>query len=322
MQQELENAQTQAQKEKEAAAEDPDALAAFQEAHAAQGSDDDDDDVMPQVSRLQRKSRAMVMDDEEEEEEEEDAAAGDSTRKPPVASSTAAPPLTAANANAVPSASTTTATAGATGIDFPPESAAEDIQAGDLVNIDLGDEDEQRESERNIHSFEIRTDAVEHVKSHCIQIDYPTLEEYDFRHDTSNPDLPIDLKPTTAIRSYQEKSLSKMFGRGRARSGIIVLPCGAGKTLVGITATATIKKSTLVLCTSSVAVEQWAAQFRLWSTVPEDRISRFTAKTKEVDKIHLNEAGITVGIEMPPERERERDATSLPPVHQPPSCCL
>ena len=33
-------------------------------------------------------------------------------------------------------------------------------------------------------------------------------------------------------RPYQDKSLSKMFGNGRARSGIIVLPCGAGKSLV------------------------------------------------------------------------------------------
>jgi DNA excision repair protein ERCC-3 len=48
----------------------------------------------------------------------------------------------------------------------------------------------------------------------------------------------------------QEKSLSKMFGNGRSRSGIIVLPCGAGKTLVGITAATTIRKSTLVFCTT------------------------------------------------------------------------
>lgn len=40
------------------------------------------------------------------------------------------------------------------------------------------------------------------------------LEEYDFRNDTLNPNLPIDLKPTTVIRPYQEKSLSKMFGNG------------------------------------------------------------------------------------------------------------
>ena len=45
-----------------------------------------------------------------------------------------------------------------------------------------------------------------------------------------------------------------MFSNGRARSGVIVLPCGAGKTLVGITAACTIKKRVMVLCTSGVAV--------------------------------------------------------------------
>lgn len=53
-----------------------------------------------------------------------------------------------------------------------------------------------------------------------------------------------------------------MFGNGRARSGIIVLPCGAGKTLVGVTAACTVKKRCLVLCTSGVAVEQWRSQVR------------------------------------------------------------
>lgn len=40
------------------------------------------------------------------------------------------------------------------------------------------------------------------------------LEEYDFRNDTVNPNLEIDLKPATIIRPYQETSLSKMFGNG------------------------------------------------------------------------------------------------------------
>jgi len=46
-----------------------------------------------------------------------------------------------------------------------------------------------------------------------------------------------------------------MFSNGRARSGVVVLPCGAGKTLAGITAACTIKKSIMVLCTSGVSVE-------------------------------------------------------------------
>lgn len=40
------------------------------------------------------------------------------------------------------------------------------------------------------------------------------LEEYDFRNDTVNANLDIDLKPSTVIRPYQETSLSKMFGNG------------------------------------------------------------------------------------------------------------
>ena len=77
--------------------------------------------------------------------------------------------------------------------------------------------------------------------------------------------LPIHLKPHTHVRPYQEKCLNKMFGNTRARSGIIVLPCGAGKTLVGIAAATTIRKSCLVLTVNSVSVEQWRNQFILWT---------------------------------------------------------
>ncbi|KAL3499317.1 hypothetical protein ACH5RR_038410 [Cinchona calisaya] len=55
--------------------------------------------------------------------------------------------------------------------------------------------------------------------------------------------------------------------KGRARSGIIVLPCGAGKSLVGVSAAFRIRKSCLSLATNAVSVDQWALQFKLWSTI-------------------------------------------------------
>lgn len=67
---------------------------------------------------------------------------------------------------------------------------------------------------QEVHSFEIDTLQVEKVKKRCVELDFPMLEEYDFRNDIENPDLPIDLKPTAKVRPYQEKSLSKMFGNG------------------------------------------------------------------------------------------------------------
>jgi superfamily II DNA or RNA helicase len=59
-----------------------------------------------------------------------------------------------------------------------------------------------------------------------------------------------------------------MFGNGRARSGIIVLPCGAGKSLTGVTAASTIKKSCIVMCINNASVRQWKEQFVLWTNVP------------------------------------------------------
>ena len=58
-------------------------------------------------------------------------------------------------------------------------------------------------------------------------------------------------------------------------AGIIVLPCGAGKSLVGITAAARIRKSVLVLVTNSVSVDQWKHQFKLWTNLQDHQISRY-----------------------------------------------
>ncbi|RZC59931.1 hypothetical protein C5167_021689 [Papaver somniferum] len=136
--------------------------------------------------------------------------------------------------------------------------------------------------EKETHSFEVDPAQVENVKQRCLPnaLNYPMLEEYDFRNDTVNPDLNMELKPQAQLRPYQEKSLSKMFGNGRARSGIIVLPCGAGKSLVGVSAACRIRKSCLCLATNNVSVDQWAYQFRLWSTIRDDQIFSFTSENK------------------------------------------
>ena len=59
-------------------------------------------------------------------------------------------------------------------------------------------------------SFQVKGDSVEIVKRRAIDLDYPLMEEYDFRNDRINPDVPMDLKPHTRIRRYQERSLSKV----------------------------------------------------------------------------------------------------------------
>jgi len=134
----------------------------------------------------------------------------------------------------------------------------------------------------SIDDFEVDPTKVREVKERCAALNWPLLEEYDFRNDKEAIELQIELKPETRIRDYQANSLARMFGNHRARSGIIVLPCGAGKTLVGIVAACTVRRSCLVLCNSSVSVEQWYNQFLMWAKLPEEQITRFTADHKKM----------------------------------------
>ncbi|XP_053203628.1 general transcription and DNA repair factor IIH helicase subunit XPB-like [Panonychus citri] len=142
------------------------------------------------------------------------------------------------------------------------------------------DDDDDNETLQTV-SFEVKQEYIEIIQKQCIVLEHPLLAEYDFKNDSVNPNINIDLKPSAVLRPYQEKSLRKMFGNGRARSGIIVLPCGAGKSLVGVTSCCTVRKRCLVLCNSGVSVEQWKAQFKMWSTADDSIICRFTSDAKD-----------------------------------------
>lgn len=163
------------------------------------------------------------------------------------------------------------------------ETAVAAVVPDDITNFyeKIDNEDDEEEANLKTVSFEVNQEKIEVIQKRCNEIEHPLLAEYDFRNDTVNPDINLDLKPAAVLRPYQEKSLRKMFGNGRARSGVIVLPCGAGKSLVGVTAVCTVRKRALILCNSGVSVEQWKQQFKMWSTADDSMICRFTSDAKD-----------------------------------------
>ncbi|MCE9636776.1 MAG: helicase-associated domain-containing protein [Planctomycetes bacterium] len=86
------------------------------------------------------------------------------------------------------------------------------------------------------------------------------------------------------VRDYQRISVDAFAPRGapHAGHGVVVLPCGAGKTLVGVLAAERVRASVLVLCTSDAAVEQWVREFRDRTDLPPDAVGRYTGRSKEV----------------------------------------
>jgi DNA excision repair protein ERCC-3 len=163
----------------------------------------------------------------------------------------------------------------------PQDDENKEIAEQDAMMAQLLEEDDDDEQPDQVHAFEVKPASIQALRKRCEVIDYPLTVEYDFRNDTMNPNLEIDLKPAAQIRPYQEQALSKMFGNGRARSGIIVLPCGAGKTLVGITAACTVKKGIIVLCTSTMSVTQWRNEFLNWTNINPEDIACFTRHEKQ-----------------------------------------
>ncbi|CAB9503326.1 transcription factor complex helicase XPB subunit [Seminavis robusta] len=150
-------------------------------------------------------------------------------------------------------------------------------------NVD-GEPADGPEEALGVECFPIDPSQVDQVRQRAIELGHPLAEEYDFQSDHSIPNLPpIHLKPETKIRTYQSRALSQMLGSGRARSGMIVLPCGAGKTLTGVTAAHTIKKSVLCLTTNAVSVRQWKEQFQKWTTIKDSHIAVFTANSKRAN---------------------------------------
>ncbi len=128
------------------------------------------------------------------------------------------------------------------------------------------------------------------LKQALIGIGYPAEDLAGY---TAGADLPTALREVAAtglpfhVRDYQREAADVFYAGGDVRggSGGIVLPCGAGKTIVGIAAMALLQKSTLVLTTSITAVKQWRREILDKTTLTEDQVKEYTGETKDIGPV-------------------------------------
>jgi len=92
-----------------------------------------------------------------------------------------------------------------------------------------------------------------------------------------------------ALRPYQRDAVAAFLGDrpGSGGSGVVVLPCGAGKTVVGLAAMAALSQHTLVLCTSNTAVRQWRREILDKTTARPEDVATYGADGKRVGPITL-----------------------------------
>jgi len=131
-----------------------------------------------------------------------------------------------------------------------------------------------------------------HIKQALIKIDFPVEDLAGY--EDGDP-CEIEIKPPDEsgtgllLRDYQVSAINAFYQGGgpEGGSGVVVLPCGAGKTMVGIGTMQILQTETLILVTNTIALRQWRDELLSRTFVTEDMIGEYSGDKKEIKPITI-----------------------------------
>jgi DNA excision repair protein ERCC-3 len=145
----------------------------------------------------------------------------------------------------------------------------------------------------NSHTIQVNASRRGHIKQALIHIGFPAEDLAGY---TDGSPISMKLRTITAAgkefqpRAYQYGASAAFYAGGAPSggSGVVVLPCGAGKTIVGLATIADIQRATLILSTNTVAVRQWIQEFLDKTDIPPEMIGEYTGDRKEIRPITVS----------------------------------
>ncbi|MGA1479532.1 MAG: DNA repair helicase XPB [Candidatus Nanopelagicales bacterium] len=121
-----------------------------------------------------------------------------------------------------------------------------------------------------------------HLKQVLLTLGWPAEDEAGYVDGEAHP---IALREDGwHLRDYQRNAVEGFWAGG---SGVVVLPCGAGKTIVGAAAMAKAQATTLILVTNTVSARQWKAELLARTTLTEDEIGEYSGARKEIRPVTI-----------------------------------
>jgi DNA excision repair protein ERCC-3 len=121
-----------------------------------------------------------------------------------------------------------------------------------------------------------------HLKQALLKVGWPADDEAGYVDGEAHP---ISLDTTGwEIRAYQEQAVEGFWAGG---SGVVVLPCGAGKTIVGAAAMAKAGATTLILVTNTVAGRQWRRELIARTSLTDEEIGEYSGERKEIRPVTI-----------------------------------
>jgi DNA excision repair protein ERCC-3 len=129
---------------------------------------------------------------------------------------------------------------------------------------------------RDAHTWAFAPEQRAALKLALLHQNQPVDDRTAF-HNGATLNLALDKR--VMLREYQRAAIERMLSGG---SGVVVLPCGAGKTLVGIGLMSELQASTLILTPSIVAARQWTREIASRTTLDESQIGEYSGERKQV----------------------------------------
>lgn len=130
------------------------------------------------------------------------------------------------------------------------------------------------------------------IKQHCIHLGFPVEDLAGYHQgETINMELRSKLPGGRSfqLRDYQKQAVSAFYQDGAVHggSGVLVLPCGSGKTIIGLAAMAEVGCATLILTTNVTSVRQWKQELMAKTSLTSDMIGEYSGSMKEVKPITI-----------------------------------
>jgi DNA excision repair protein ERCC-3 len=131
-------------------------------------------------------------------------------------------------------------------------------------------------------SYTVDAWARGHIKQELLKIGWPAEDLAGYTPGTPHP---IDLdEDGWQLRPYQRQAVESFSEGG---SGVVVLPCGAGKTLVGAGAMAETRTTTLILVTNTVSARQWRDELLRRTSLTPEEIGEYSGQSKEIKPVTI-----------------------------------
>src|SRR5450755_3756874 len=148
-------------------------------------------------------------------------------------------------------------------------------------------------SQLDRNTIQVDSSRRGHIKQALIHIGFPAEDLAGY---TDGSSLPLQLRPETLQgkafepRAYQDAASAAFYAGGAPSggSGVVVLPCGAGKTIVGLVTMASVQRATLILTPNTVAVRQWINEIIDKTNIPPEMVGEYTGERKDIAPITVS----------------------------------